>query len=124
MSYCRWSSDNFKCDVYVYADVYGGWRIHVAANRIVGEIPDDRFEDFINNKISAEEFASLHNAQMEYLKTVVREQIKLPYAGESFDDATPGECADRLEYLRGLGYTVPQYAIDELRQDEVENAKA
>lgn len=29
MSYCRWSSDNFKCDVYVYADVSGGWTTHV-----------------------------------------------------------------------------------------------
>ena len=29
MSYCRWSSDGFKSDVYVYADVAGGFTCHV-----------------------------------------------------------------------------------------------
>ena len=35
MSYCRWSSDDFQCDVYVYESVAGGFVTHVAANRVV-----------------------------------------------------------------------------------------
>ena len=35
MSYCRFSSDDWQCDVYVYADVAGGWTTHVAAVRFV-----------------------------------------------------------------------------------------
>lgn len=27
MSYCRWSTDDFKCDLYIYEDVAGGWTI-------------------------------------------------------------------------------------------------
>lgn len=38
-------------------------------------------------------------------------------AGESFNDSTPGECADRLEALRTKGFNVPQYAIDSLREE-------
>lgn len=41
-----------------------------------------------------------------------------PEAGESFDDATPGECADRLERLRAKGFLVPQRAIDALREEQ------
>ena len=40
MSYCRWSSDNWKCDLYCYEDVSGGITTHVAGNRIVGDIPE------------------------------------------------------------------------------------
>jgi hypothetical protein len=41
-------------------------------------------------------------------------------AGESYDDPCPGECADRLEQLKAKGFNVPQYAIDALREDQVE----
>jgi hypothetical protein len=41
MSYCRWSSDHFECDVYVYADVSGGWTTHVAGRRRKHRVPDD-----------------------------------------------------------------------------------
>ena len=44
-------------------------------------------------------------------------KIGLPEDGETFNDATAGDCADRLEYLRALGYQVPQYAIDALREE-------
>jgi hypothetical protein len=39
MSYCRWSSNDFQCDVYVYEDVAGGWTTHVACNRVVYSEP-------------------------------------------------------------------------------------
>jgi hypothetical protein len=31
LSYCRWSSDNFRCELYCYQDTCGGWTTHVAA---------------------------------------------------------------------------------------------
>lgn len=37
MSYCRFSSDNFQSDVYVYADVYGGYTTMVAEVRSGGD---------------------------------------------------------------------------------------
>ena len=37
--------------------------------------------------------------------------------GESFNDDTASECAKTLMLLRGVGYRVPQYAIDALRDE-------
>jgi len=33
MSYCRFSSDDFQCDVYVYESCHGGFDLHVAGRR-------------------------------------------------------------------------------------------
>lgn len=147
MSYCRWSSMNWRCDVYVYEDVGGGWTTHVAGRRrLLPAIPDllgsklsmrlrswvgvywDRetrkmiypyrwrallyrpwtsFLSFWHNRVH---MGSLHLSPLR--------PIGLAHDGESFNDPTAGECADRLESLRDLGYIVPQYAIDALRKEQ------
>jgi hypothetical protein len=35
MSYCRWSSDGMKCDVYVYEDVSGGFTYMFTLRKII-----------------------------------------------------------------------------------------
>lgn len=54
------------------------------------------------------------------LAIIPHKQIGLRYDGESFNDETAADCADRLELLRTIGYRVPQSAIDALR-DEMED---
>jgi hypothetical protein len=44
----------------------------------------------------------------------------LESSGKTFHDDTPGDCADRLESLRAEGFNVPQYAIDELREEQIQ----
>lgn len=39
MSYCRFSSDDYQCDVYVYQDGNGGWTTHVAGSRYLFKEP-------------------------------------------------------------------------------------
>ena len=115
MSYCRWSSDGFKCDVYCYAHVDGVWVTHVAGRKKVGLDtlpPDGLSPPFDWNAKMA--FDKAYEALSEW------RDITLPHANETFRDASPGECADRLEHLRSLGYHIPQYAIDELREEERE----
>jgi len=118
MSYCRWSSDNFRCDVYVYGDVSGGYTTHVAARRHRGRVPKVPVADF--DTTSPEEWLEAHRRQMKWLGTARYKSIGLPEDGNSFSDATPGECADRLEHLRSLGYHVPDYAIQSLREESKE----
>lgn len=114
MSYCRWSSDDFGCDVYVYEDCGGGWTTHVARMRVVGEVPKiGQLGD-----VPVAEFMTAHKAQMAFLETAERAPIGLVCDGESFNDDTPGACAERLDMLLGLGYHVPQYAIDALREEQ------
>jgi hypothetical protein len=111
VSYCRFSSDNFACDVYVWEDAGGGFRIAVAGNRVVGEVPvlpalDD---------VAA--YAAAHQAQMAFIGTAQREPIGGPHDGALLSCADAAACAEQLDALRALGYRVPQYAIDALRAE-------
>lgn len=148
MSYCRWSSDNFRCDVYVYESVHGGWETHMAGRRrLFAPIPDligCRVSMVLYNRagIAWDEeqrkpiyprtlacyvyrawlyftigFYRLHALS---LRLIPLRPIGLPHDGECFVDATPGECADRLERLRAMGYRVPQSAIEALRSEHAD----
>lgn len=119
MSYCRFSSDDWQCDVYVWADVGGGWSTEVAGCRwIFNDLPDpvDLPHPFTD--------AQFH-AWLERYRRVMEMHgdeshghwlhLPAPEGGRSYRHATPGECADNLERLRGAGFNVPQDAIDALR---------
>lgn len=144
MSYCRWSSMNWMCDVYVYEDVGGGWTTHVAGRRrALPPVPDLAFGNFgmamhrwsgcyydraARKMVYPVRWRGLvygvwsrfstfwHNkVHMGSLNLIPLRAIGLPHDGETFNDPTPTDCADRLEQLRGLGYKVPQHAIEALR---------
>lgn len=114
VSYCRWSSDDFQCDVYVYEDVGGGWTTHVAGSRYVHQ---KEMPPLISFLADPDGWFKRHEEVKGLIDAAGMETIKLPHAGESFNDPTPQACADRLESLRALGYIVPQYAIDTLREE-------
>lgn len=120
MSYCRWSSDGWKSDVYVYEDVMGGWTTHVAGMRRVGleTLPQDPYDYAVLKNTLPSDWADVCRAYHKALNELELVPIDLPHAGESFNDPTPGKCAERLLRLRELGYHVPQYAIDELQEEE------
>lgn len=67
MSICRWSTDNFKCDLYVYESDQG-IEICVAGMRIVEEIPD--YWHTIDK--SPEEFAAAYKAHREAMEACTR----------------------------------------------------
>lgn len=107
MSYCRWSTDNYHCDLYCY-ESSEGYQTHVAGNRVRGIIPDNGWEAFFHDKtIDAEECSRRTEEQHNFLMSCVREQIPLPYAGESFLDNTLREFRARLVLLRHCGYNFP-----------------
>lgn len=137
------------CDVYVYENCYDGWTTHVARRRkVIPPIPDLLLSDF-SMSVNRWSKCELHKTtrKMVYpiwwreiiyrawtrfamfwhnhihgltLSIIPAKPIGLPHDGEDFDDDTPDECADRLEHLRALGYRVPQYAIDALREEAKE----
>jgi hypothetical protein len=122
MSYCRWSSDNFRCELYCYEDVRGGFTTHVAGNKVLGDIPEEDWAGFIAKRISAEEFAKQHKAQMDYLDSAERAPIGLPYDGKSFNDPDLESFLARLLHLREVGYKFPDYVLDSVR-GEIEMEK-
>lgn len=114
MSYCRFSSNDYQCDVYVY-ESEGGWEIHVAGNRFAFKEPLPEHIEW------SQENAEVFFDRMRRVRSLVDEaeriEITLEHAGDSFTEGSAIECADRLEYLQRLGYVVPQYVIDELREE-------
>lgn len=144
MSYCRFSSMNFRCDVYVYADVLGGYTTHVAGARLlfptIPPIPQFLYLN-LGQKWDAESQSTVYPTRWrKWVGTVLftliswwerlrlwlvmhspKTKIDLPLAGSRFNDKTALFCASRLMLLRCMGYKVPQYAIDALME---EHAKA
>lgn len=116
MSYCRWSSDNWKSDVYVYGDVSGGITCHVAGNRIVGDIP----EVPAIGSVSEEEWRKAMQASREYMDKAAHVAIGLSLDGKSFNEPDEAAMAARLLQLRAEGYSVPQHAIDALLEEAAE----
>lgn len=118
MSYCRWSSDNFKSDVYCYESAQG-YVIHVANTRIVDPLPRNPYDvnDFLNDPLWV---TLLRNkVWQQAFDKAKREDINLPHAGKTIFSNSPAACALKLMELQVLGYYVPQYAIDTL-VDEAE----
>jgi hypothetical protein len=120
VSYCRWSSEDWKSDVYVYQDV-NGWTTHVAGlkSAYTGELPPyvDLSADFTDAEVTAWWNRNQHVRELMNERLV---PIGLAYDGESFSDPTPGACADRLEHLRAVGYHVPEGAIIALRAEHMD----
>ncbi len=119
MSYCRWSSDNFKCDVYCYEDVSGGWTTHVAASKAVGDIPPADDDLFMND---VEKWLLAHRKQMDFLATTERKPIGLPHDGKSFNDPDLQSFRGRLTMLKDAGYNVPAYVFETI-DEEIKNAE-
>ena len=115
MSYCRWSCDDFQCDLYVFEHCDGGFVTHVAKRRYVYAEPLPPLVPMDSDHV--EEWIDRNRKVMAMVQEAESRPIGLPHDGEDFVDATAAECADRLEQLRAMGYRVPQHAIDALREE-------
>lgn len=123
MSYCRFSSDEFVSDFYVYHSVEGCWIIHLASQRYA-QHPLPRYTYPEEHKVYVGDKGGFHltpegaqawlDWQEENLKMV---PIDLPFAGETFRCATRQETLDKLLELEALGYHLPFYAVDRLRRE-------
>jgi len=118
MSYCRFSSDDFQCDVYCYEAVYGGFTTHVASNR--PDKNDSLPPPVPLEKGREEEWLERHRQVMAWIKHAERRPLGLPCDGQTFNDPTAKKAAMRLQSLKKMGYHVPQYAIDALLAEAAE----
>lgn len=105
MAYCRWSSMNFACDLYLYASVDGGYQLHVAANRYVQPLPSYDWKDIADNPEKFQSDYKKHIAALrEYPETM---EIGLPYDGANLTLGDAQGVLLKLVELRELGYVFP-----------------
>ncbi len=119
MSYCRWSSDDYQCDIYCYESV-DGFEIHVARARRVMDCELPPRVPFDADQM--DEWMARDRVVQSWVSRAELQPIGLPHDGESFRESDPGAAADRLQFLQSLGYHVPQYAIDALREEAAEDS--
>ena len=118
---CRWSTDDFGCDLYVYEGLFG-WSINVASLRYVFADPlpapvalpagftDKQFEAWAGRVAVVSDI--IHRSDLA--------PIGLSSDGQSLEAATPGQAADVLETLAQEGYRFPRMVVDELRAEQAE----
>ncbi len=114
MSYCRWSSDDYQCDIYCY-ESEDGYVIHVAGNRWVPTEPLPPLIEGIAENFEA--WYARHQTIMGMVEKADRKPIGLACDGENFGFDTAGECAAKLVELKAMGYNVPDYAIRSLEEE-------
>lgn len=118
MSYCRWSTDDFQCDLYCYADCNGGYTTHVAGNKVVFNEPLPPQVPFDPEHI--EEWLARERKVDSMLKRAKRVPLNLPHDGEMFRDMTIRDFLKRLLMLRDCGYKFPDVVIEVLKQEMAE----
>lgn len=112
MSYCRWSSDNWKSDVYVY-EAKEGFIIHVAGARYVGNIPP-----LLGwNDATQDEYFARYKEQMDFVKQAVTVDIGGEFDGVDFTLATLEELRDKLREIAAAGYHVPEYVFETITEE-------
>jgi hypothetical protein len=114
MSYCRWSSDDFKCDLYIYQTAGNVYQIHVAGSHIahiesIPPLPDIR--------IYPEEYMEAYKKQSEFLEHAQYIPLNLPHAGKSFVEPTLQSLKTRLLELRNIGYRFPESVFERIEEE-------
>jgi len=124
VSYCRWSSDDFQCDLYVYEDVRGGVTIHVARSRYVFTKPlpppiDPPAENRTGAQLAIWIKATIerHVIVTAMLRQARLEPLGLPNDGESFHGLSYRDAADKVRDLIQMGYKCDPTVADILERD-------
>lgn len=116
MSYCRFSSEDFQCDVYAYEHVHGGFAVHVASIKRIFKKPLPPPAAF-NDPVA---WLDRHEKVLAMVDAADKVEIGLSHDGKNLVFAEPGEAADFLVALKAEGYCVPNYAIEALREEQQE----
>ena len=117
MSYVRWSSDDFRSDVYAYESDCG-FMIHLASKRIVGPIPTVPPLPRSKDSEGWRQWFETHRLQDRAVHAAKHVPIGGPCDGETFCEPTEEAMYERLRTLRGQGYHVPADVLAESGLEE------
>lgn len=126
MSYCRWSSMDFKCDLYCYEHVDGSWTTHVASNKVVTPIFPDAPWKLLSKggAIGRHVFLWWHRLHMFTVSHGIRRDLGLKYDGETLKDDCLEDFKATLLMLRAEGYRFPSHVLGAIDDEIKERADA
>jgi len=109
MSYCHFSTNNYKCDVWAYVYQNSCW-VRLATHRIAGGVPKKDFS-------SPDTIYDSHKELAEFMDACMRVPIGLKYDGKLLKFETLTHMLHGLLDLAEMGYVVPQGVIDGILLD-------
>jgi hypothetical protein len=116
MSFCRFSSDDWKSDVYAY-ESDAGFVVYVAASRLVGDIPV--LPSMLD--VTGAKWAAAYKLQMEVVHNAKRETIGGQYDGKSFIFDTLIRMRIFLWEIKSHGYRVPDFVFLDIEEEIKDN---
>lgn len=118
MSYCRFSSDNFKCDIYCYESEQG-FVTHTAASRHAIELPECPTLTTLE-QLGYEKYDRLYRYFDEAFNDSAHIPINDEFAGKTFTDPDLESFRDRLIMLREHGYRFPNDVLETINKEMAE----
>lgn len=119
MSWCRWSSMAWRCDLYIY-ESNDGIVTHCATRRRTPLNPDDPCPEYVIGK-GVDEFVASAEAQSDWLRAEGERwhwtDVPEPWRGESYTDTDVADTLARLKEMKADGLVFPYELIDELEQE-------
>ncbi len=123
MSYCRWSSDDFGCDIYAYAAVGGSYMVHVKASRRVGPLArHPLILSLLNGQLSNEQWEDAYRVWNESMDSAAHVPIGLACDGESYSLDTLEDLDAKLRELRAMGYCYPDDVLEVIAEEMAEES--
>lgn len=110
MSYCRFSTNGFRSDVYAYQDNNEAYVVHVAATRAI--IPDDLNPPGFDTP--PDRFTEIYLTWYRAYDALPRVTLAQESAGKTFYESTLEDLEERLRDLQAEGLTVPDMAFEEI----------
>lgn len=117
MSYCRFSSDNFNCDLYIYEDVSGGFTTHVASNRL--RKWTKLFYWITDRRLKFENYTTRWRRFYLFKLPIFLTHKKIDglFDGRQFNDSTILDLLVRVVELKMYGYKIPKEAYDKIAEE-------
>jgi len=112
---------NHACDIYLYADVNGGYTCHVAGIKRVSDTPCPPMPKEWS-KAPVEELTATLAAQREWVDQSTLAPINLPYDGKSYYNLDRDNMVDTLQMLKDAGYCMPDDLITVLKEEDDDEA--
>lgn len=123
MSYCRWSTDSFRCDIYAYESVGDFWVVYVAGNRLPNDAPREIYPTDWNDKKQTEAYFRAHKELSVYMEDCERLPIGGPCDCERFKLSNLHEFKAKMIELKEQGYCFPDSVLTEI-DEEIAGAKS
>lgn len=115
MSYCRWSTDDFQCDLYCYEDYIGNFMTLVANYR--RELPKNMPPPIPYMPETLDAWLERDRVVRKIVRQSPLIPIGLPHDGECFCDPDLSSFLDRLVQLKGVGYRFPDSVIEQVKAE-------